>query len=234
MAFSINTNNASMAALESLRSTNSELTKAQNAVSTGLSVGSAADNPAIYAISQQMDGNISGLAAVSTSLSFGAQVVSTASSAVTNILSTLQTLQNTVTQAGSSGIDLSTMQTQVANALNQINTCARDSTFNGVNLLTSQTDAAGATSNSLAVVTGLTGTTLSITNQASQLNSTAKTLTDALGLTSGMAAENGQVIANGTASTGQVVQEVLTGNSGGLNISLNSQLTISSFSSRAC
>ena len=111
MAFSINTNNASMAALESLRMTNSELTSTQNEVSTGLAVSSAADNPAVYAIAQQMDGNISGLAAVSTSLSFGAQVVSTASQASENILTTLQTLQNSVTQAGQTGISTSTMQT---------------------------------------------------------------------------------------------------------------------------
>ena len=229
MAFSINTNNASMAALESLRMTNSQLTQAQNQVSTGLAVGSASDNPAIYAISQQMNGNISGLAAVSTSLSFGAQVVSTASSASSNIISTLQTLQNSVTQAGQTGISTSTMQTQVANALNQINTYARNSTFNGVNLLTTSADAgASVTSGTLSVVDGLQGSTLNVSNQAvAASGASVKSLTDALGLTSGMAGGE-SVIANGTAAAGQVTQNILTSGASGVNISLAAGLSATS------
>ena len=230
MAFSINTNNASMAALESLRQTNSALTATQNEVSTGLAVGSASDNPAIYAISQQMDGNISGLAAVSTSLSFGAQVVSTASSASSNILTTLQTLQNSVTQAGTTGISTSAMQTQVANALNQINTYARDSTFNGVNLLTTSADAgASVTSGTLSVVDGLQGSTLDVANQAVTANGTSvRSLTDALGLTSGMTGGE-TVLASGTAAAGQVTQNILTAGATGVNISLASGLSTSDF-----
>ena len=68
---SINTNTAAMAALESLSSTTSALNQAENEVSTGLAVNTSADNPAVYAIAQQMDGNIAGLSAVSSSLTFG-------------------------------------------------------------------------------------------------------------------------------------------------------------------
>ncbi len=231
MAFSINTNNASMAALESLRMTNSQLTQAQNEVSTGLAVGSASDNPAVYAIAQQMDGNISGLAAVSNSLSFGAQVVSTASSASQNILSTLQTLQSSVTLAGQTGITTSTMQTQVANALNEINTYARNSTFNGVNILTTASDAGSSvTSNSLSVVDGLQGTTLSVGNQASATTVGAKSLTDALGLTSNMNSANMTVLASGTGTAGtSVVQGVLGAGATGVNIALTSSLASTSF-----
>ena len=233
MAFSINTNNSSMAALESLRSTAMDLSTAEKAVSTGLAVGSASDNPAIYAIAQQMDGNIAGLSAVSTSLSFGAQVVSTASSAATSITSTLQSLQNSITQAGQTGINLTTMQAQVANALNQINTFARNSTFNGINLLTTAADAGTTvTSNTLNIVDGLQGTTLSVQNQATATTGGATSLTDALGLTSGVgAAVNMNVLATGTAVAGvSVVQNILTANSGGVNIGLASTLAASSFS----
>ncbi len=230
MAFSINTNNSAMTALESLRSTATDLASAEKAVSTGLSVSSASDNPAIYAISQQMNGNISGLAAVSSSLSFGAQVVSTASSASSNILSTLQTLQNTVTQAGQTGISTSTEQAQVANALNQVNTFARNSTFNGINLLTTSADAgATVTSATLSVVDGLQGSTLSVANQATATTAGAVSLTDALGLTSGMAAGD-TVLASGTATAGTVVQNILTAGSSGVNIGLSSTLAASSFS----
>ena len=230
MTFSINTNNSSMAALQSLRKTATDLAMTEKQVATGLSVGSASDNPAIYAIAQQMNGNISGLSAVSSSLSFGAQVVSTASSASSNIISTLQTLQSAVTLAGQTGIDNPTMQTTVANALNQINSYARNSTFNGINLLTTQADAGSTvTSGALSVVTGLQGSTLDVVNQAVTTGGANKnSLTDALGLTSGM---NGKeiVIANGTAAAGQVKQTILTSGASGVNIGLTSTLAAGSF-----
>ena len=232
MAFSINTNNSAMAALESLRSTAMDLSMAEKQVSTGLAVSSAADNPAIYSISQQMDGNIAGLSAVSSSLSFGAQVVSTASSASTSVISTLQTLQNSITQAGQTGINLSTMQSQVANALNQINTFARNSTFNGINLLTTASDAGTTvTNNSLNIVDGLQGTTLNVANQATATAAGANSLTDALGLTTGVgAAVDMTVLASGTGTAGvSVAQNILTANSTGVNISLSSTLAAASF-----
>lgn len=214
--FSINTNNASMEALESLRMTNSALSATQNAVSTGQIVSSASDNPAVYAIAQQMNGNIAGLSAVSSGLNFGASVVNTALSATSSIISTLQNLQNTITQAGTTGISLSDMQSDVADALNQVNTYARNSTFQGVNLLTTTTDS-GAASGVLNVVDSLQGGTLSVANSVT----TGNTLTDTLALTSGLAA-GGSV----TAST----QTILTGNSTGVNIAVGSTLTAASFS----
>ena len=227
--FSINTNNSAMAALESLRMTNSALTQTESEVSTGLAVSSAADNPAIYAISQQMDGNIAGLSAVSSGLSFGASVVGTAQSAAGSIISTLQTLQNTITSAGTTGITLSSMQPQVANALNLINNYARNSTFQGVNLLTSQNDAGSSvTSATLDIVDGLQGSTLDVANQADTATPGAVTLTDALGLTSNMTA-TGSVIASGTAAAGEVTQNILTSNSTGQNISVGATLAASSF-----
>ena len=232
MTFSINTNNSAMTALQSLRNTATQLATAEKQVSTGLAVGSAADNPAVYAIAQQMNGNISGLAAVSTSLSFGAQVVSTASSASSSIISTLQTLQNSVTTAPQTGISTSTMETAVTNALNQINTYARNSTFNGVNLLTTTADAgntgAGASA-SLSVVSGLQGTTLNVANQATSTTAGAVTLTDALGLTSGMGAKGTVVTVGAAASAGGVVENILTSASTGVNIALTSSLAASSF-----
>lgn len=97
MSFSVNTNLGAMAALQSLDQTNAALTETQNEISTGQKVSSAADNPAVYAIAQSMNSTIAGLAAVQDGLSFGGQVVNTASTAVTNISSTLSTLQNTLT-----------------------------------------------------------------------------------------------------------------------------------------
>ncbi|WP_419727874.1 flagellin [Lichenicola sp.] len=228
MTLSINTNTAAMAALESLSATASMLNTTENQVSTGKKVSSASDNPAIYAISQTMTGNIAGLSAVSDSLAFGAQVVNTASKASGDILSTLQTLQNTVTTSSQTGISLTTMESQVANALNQVNAYARNSTFNGINLLTTKADAGGAADNALNVVTGLQGSLLTVANQATATSSSAVSLTDALGLTTGMAAGN-TVIASGTAGAGQTTQSILTGSATGVNIATTTALSSTDF-----
>ncbi|MCQ8239227.1 flagellin [Rhizosaccharibacter radicis] len=219
MTLSINTNTASMAALESLSKTTKALNDVQNQVSTGKKVDSAADNPAIYAIAQSMNGNIAGLSAVSDSLSLGAQVVNTASKASSDIISTLQTLQQSVTQAGNNSIDTDTMKKQVADAINAINSYARNSTFNGVNLLTSTQDTGGtATLNQATIVTGVSGTQMTIGNQAVAINNASNAvLTNALGLSNLTAggtatAANQQVI--GTAGAGQDVNgvSITTGN----------------------
>lgn len=229
MTLSINTNTAAMAALESLSATTAALNATESQVSTGKKVSSASDNPAIYAISQSMMGNISGLSAVSDSLAFGSQVVNTASKASADIITTLQTLQASVTTASTTGIALSTMQSQVSNALNQINDYARNSTFNGINLLTSASDAGSTVTNAnLNVVTGLQGNVLTVANQATATTPNAVTLTDALGLTTGMSA-NGTVIANGTAAAGQTAQSILTGAATGLNISTSPALAATDF-----
>jgi flagellin len=133
--FSINTNLGAQAALQSLAATNTALTQTQNEVSTGLKVSSAADNPAVYAISQAMDGTIAGLSAVSDGLSFAAQVVNTASTASSSISSTLSTLKQTVTQGQQQGLTAAQMNSSIASALTQIDTFANSATMNGVNLI---------------------------------------------------------------------------------------------------
>ncbi len=216
MTLSINTNTAAMAALESLSATTSALNTTESQVSTGKKVSTSSDNPAIYAISQSMMGNIAGLSAVSDSLSLGAQVVHTANTAASDISSTLQTLQNTVTGAGTTGIDQPTMQAQVANAINEINAYARGSTFNGVNVLTSTADS-GATNGKANIVTGLQGNSITIGNQVG----TSATLSTFLGLTSATFG------AKATASATD--QTVLDAAETGVNIKTSSTLAASDF-----
>ncbi len=224
MTLSINTNTAALAALESLSTTTSALNQTENQVSTGLKVSSASDNPAIYAIASTITGNIAGLSAVSDSLSFGAQVVNTATSASADILSTLQTLQQTVTDAGTTGLSQTTLQSQVADAVNQINAFARSSTFNGVNVLTSTADS-GAANGTASIVTGLQGSTLTIGNQVTALGGggTGGVLSNALGLTASASFGAG---ATATSST----QTVLSATSTGVNIATTSGLAEASFS----
>ena len=181
--FSVNTNLGALAALLSLDANQQALTQAQNEVSTGKAVATASDNPAIYAISNKLNANIAGLTAVSSSLNFGAQIVSTATQSLSSINTTLNSLQQTVTSAGQSGIDASQLQSQVVNDLALINATAEKSTFSGVNILAPSSDtASGATLTNMNVVQGVDGSVYNIANQSDAVVPGATTFTQALGL----------------------------------------------------
>ena len=174
--FSVNTNLGALAALQSLDTTQQQLTEAQNEVSTGKRVGSAADNPAIYSISNTINANIAGLSAVSDS----SQVVSTASTGIQSVIGELTSLQQTATNSGTSGIDLQTLQSAVTNTIASIDTFAQKATFNGVNLL-DPTVAAGNTGTA-SVVQSLDGGVYTIQNQGLATNPLATSLSQALGI----------------------------------------------------
>ncbi len=160
MPFSINTNNASMEALASLRATNASLTMAEKQISTGKKVDSAADDPAIYAISQTMNSQVSQLAGVSTGLQVTAQIISTASTQAASSSLLLSTLAQTLAEGQTKGLDATTINQTIAKTLAQIDANANGATFKGVNLL-SGTTGNGVTSTTAQSVQDLTGTLFS-------------------------------------------------------------------------
>ncbi|MFT8344886.1 flagellin [Gluconobacter oxydans] len=138
MSLSINTNTAAMAALQSLNQTTADLTKTENAVSTGKSVNTASDNPALYSIAQNMTAQLSTLSGVSTGLQFSAQVLNTATTGLSSISASLQSLATTI-GTNTTGVDNSTLNTAITQTLAAIDSAATGSKFEGVNLLSGQT-----------------------------------------------------------------------------------------------
>ena len=201
--FSVNTNLGALTALASLTKTAQSLSQTENVISTGQKVSTAADNPAIYSIANTINSNIAGLSAVSDSLNFGTQVVALASSAVDNVTSVLQSLQQTVTSSNQSGISLTTLQAQVTSELSSINKFASSATINGVNLLAATTGG-GVSANSLNVVQSVDGGVFTVANQINAAGSSAnKSLTDTLNLSSlsvvgGVSGNIGSNVAFGT------------------------------------
>ena len=78
MVMSVNTNPGAMIALQSLAKTNMFLEMTQLRITTGLRVNGPKDDAAIFAIAQNMRGDIAGMSAVKTNLSLGQSVVSVA------------------------------------------------------------------------------------------------------------------------------------------------------------
>nr|WP_294915982.1 flagellin [uncultured Neokomagataea sp.] len=156
MSMSINTNNAAMAALQSLNQTSNDLSKTQNAVSTGKKVNDASDNPAVYTISQGMNAQISGLSGVSTGLQFAGQVLNTTTQATTSITSNLSTLSSTITQAANNGMDQNKLNSAIKSTLSSIDSAANTATFQGVNLLSGSTGN-GVNYNSISAAQDVSG-----------------------------------------------------------------------------
>jgi len=228
MSLSINTNASAMVAVQTLNATQTALSNAENTISTGLKVSSAADNAAAYGIAQQMQGNVSGQSAVNDGLSFAAQTVSSTSTAVNQIISVLNSVQNAVTTLGNnqgSPAALDQIGTQITGLLQQIDTIARNATFNGVNLISGSTsDGLGITSNNLSYITGLQGDQTTVTGFNAAIASymggstvagapavsssffqsgvAGTSLTDALGLTTGSGTSGANPTTNVFESTG--------------------------------
>lgn len=196
MSLSVNTNVNSMIALENLSSTQSQLSQTQNAISTGKKVSNASDNPASYGIASQINNDISGQNTVNDGLSYASRINTTASSALSSIGSVLDNLRGSVTSLGQHVGDpssLSRLNDTITGDINQINTIARNSTLQGVNLLTAGTgDGLGITTNNLSFVTGLRGETQTTSGFASTFAtasgadaSKSGSLSDLLGLSKG-------------------------------------------------
>jgi flagellin len=135
---SVNTNTGAMAALQFLNQTQNELNATQSHINSGLKVATAKDNGAVYAIAQNMRGNVAGYSAVSDSLNRGVSTVDVAISAGQSISDLLNELKSKALAAADASLD-----TASRNALNadftalrdQITTIVQNASFNGTNLV---------------------------------------------------------------------------------------------------
>lgn len=143
MTSSVNTNINAMAAVQSMMDISSQMTQTQAHIQSGLKVGSASDNPAVFTIAQGLRANIGALTAVQDSLATGIATVQGQSAGATSISTTLNTLLQTVTQAqNQTGDALVASNATITRALGNIDAYANATTINGVNLLAN----AGSTS----------------------------------------------------------------------------------------
>jgi flagellin len=161
---SVNTNAGALVALENLNNTSQQLQQAQNIVSTGLSVASAKDNGAIWAIAQGERATVSSLDAVKSSLQTGQSVIDVANSAGTTVSNLLTQMEQKALAASDQSLDTASRDSLNADFValrNQITSTVQNATFNGVNLL----------NNSLTQITSLAnaqGTSV-LTTQAENL-----------------------------------------------------------------
>jgi flagellin len=135
---SVNTNAVALDALENLNNTSQQLNAAQNIVSTGLLVGSAKDNGAIWSIAQTERSQVDDLDAVKSSLQTGQSIIDVANSAGTTVSNLLTQMSQKALAASDSSLDTASrlaLNNDFVALRNQITSTVQNAAFNGVNLL---------------------------------------------------------------------------------------------------
>ena len=142
MSFSVNTNAGALTALQYLTATQGSLAKTQTAINSGLSVASARDNGAIYAIAQNQRGAVAGYASVINSINNGTSSIDVALSAGQSISDLLIQLKQKALSAADASLDTASRQalnSDFTALRDQISTIVKNAVFNGFNLVDGST-----------------------------------------------------------------------------------------------
>jgi flagellin len=143
MSFSVNTNTGAMVALQYLNQTQGKLAQTQSAINSGMTVATARDNGAVFAIAQNERAQVAGYQAVTSSLNNGTSSIDVALSAGQSISDLLIQMKQQALSASDASLD--TASRQALNStfqalVGQITTIVTNATFNGFNLVNGSTN----------------------------------------------------------------------------------------------
>lgn len=137
-SFSINNNAAASDILSNLSYVQNQINNAYAQLSSGNRINSAANDPAGYAISQQMTSQVNGLNQAVQNSQNGISLIQTASGAmnqVENILQTMNTLAVEAANGTQTTADLQNLQQEMNSLTSQIDTTAQNTQYNTLVLL---------------------------------------------------------------------------------------------------
>lgn len=174
-AFSVNNNASASEILANLGYVQNQVQTSYAQLSSGNKINSAADDPAGYAISQQMQSQVNGLNTATQNAQTGVSLIQTATGAMNQVEGILQTMNTLATEAANgtqNSADLSNLQQEMNSLVSQINTTSSNTQFNSITLLdgshnsavsaiTLQVGAQGTTSFQLAfTIAGISASSL--------------------------------------------------------------------------
>lgn len=194
---SVNTNVGAMIALQNLSKTNRDMDMTQNRINTGLNVASAKDNGGLYAIAQNMRGDVGALHAVGQSLGRAKSIVDVSLAAGEAISDLIVQMKEKTLAASDASLD-----TQSRAALNedfvalrkQIASVVANAAFNGVNIINNTTTSIAALASASASKLTVAGENLSLGGSIITIASTAQINT--LAAASGLIATVNTTLAN--------------------------------------
>jgi flagellin len=135
---SINSNISSLTAQENLNASGSALSQAITRLSSGKRINSAADDAAGLAISTTLQTAINGLNQGVSNANDGVSMVQTASTGLSQITQSLQTIASLAHEAAGGTLSASNqaaLQQEVAQQVAEVNRLASQTSYNGINLL---------------------------------------------------------------------------------------------------
>ena len=142
---SIMTNTAAMAALQTLRTINSDMEMTQARVSSGYRVETAADNAAYWSIATTMRSDSEALSTVKDALGLGAAKVDTAYTGMNSSIEVITEIKNKLLAAREPGVDKTKINKEITELKNQLTSIAESASFSGENWLQNETTAAAGT-----------------------------------------------------------------------------------------
>ncbi|MCB1378748.1 MAG: flagellin [Alphaproteobacteria bacterium] len=147
---SIMTNVSAMTALQSLNSTNKNLSITQGRISTGYRVASAEDNAAYWSIATTMRSDNGALSTVKDALGLGAATIDVAYTGMNAAIDVAKEIKNKLVAARQPGIDREKVQAEIGELQNQLVNIGDSSIFSGENWLS--VDSSDAAYNSIKTI----------------------------------------------------------------------------------
>ncbi|MGF6965587.1 flagellin [Paraburkholderia sp. WC7.3g] len=229
---SINSNINSLTAQENLTGSGSALSQAITRLSSGKRINSAADDAAGLAISTTLQTAINGLNQGVSNANDGVSMVQTASTGLSQITQSLQTIRSLANEAAGGSLSASNqaaLQQEVAQQISEVNRLASQTTYNGINLL-------NGTAGTINVQVGSNvGQTISLNLSqgvsAASLGSGTVQAGNTLGTITGLDL-NANGTANSAGGTGAITQiNILSNGTGGFTFTDQNNQTLSSTAS---
>jgi flagellin len=162
-------NSAALSALQSLNMTQQALATVQSQVSTGLAVSSASDNAAYWSIATQLNSDSGMVSASNSALSQSQAVLDTANTAISSIITTINAIQQALTEATNPGAALGDINTTLASLGQQLTDAVSGASFNGINVLDGSSIA--GSNSSVSFVSGFNAVNNNVTTIDMSLNS---------------------------------------------------------------
>ncbi|MEM7695130.1 MAG: flagellin [Pseudomonadota bacterium] len=171
-------NNASaLSALRTLESINNQINTTNQRISSGRSIGSAADGPSQWSIATRIESENATLSPVRDALSIGRATMDVTTTGLSAVNTALQDMRNLLVSARQLGADRASIQNEIAGLLTGMQSTAQSSVLNGENYLAI---ADSATENmTKSVLSNVSGSGANLSVSTIDLNITDVILTDA-------------------------------------------------------
>jgi flagellin len=140
---SIMTNTSAMAALQTLRMIDSNMSDTQNAISSGYRVNTASDNAAYWSIATTMRSDNKALSTVGDALGLAAAKTDTAYTGLNSSISVIDEIKAKLVAAREPGVDKTKVNSEITELKSQLTSISKSASFSGENWLYNTTGTAG-------------------------------------------------------------------------------------------